>query len=235
MPSSPMTTKKFKRGKLITFEGPDGAGKTTQCQLLKETMEQNSLPVRLIKFPQKHIGSTERWLKEYLQGHFSVIDPKAIAYQFALNRFDVKSEMEDILSKGTHLLIDRYVGSNMAHQGARSNQLDPTGQKEFCQWVYHIEFEELGIPKPDLQIILDCRPEIAKKLREKRNVPADILEKDFEHQQRAYQLFKNLPAYFPELKFLLVKCAPNGSFDKIKTPQAIHEEIWEYLKQQLLS
>ncbi len=104
-----------KRGVLITFEGGEGAGKSTQARLLAEYLEELGIPVLLVREP----GGTA--LGEGLRGVILAgagVDPLAEALVFLAARAELAvSVIEPALAAGKWVLCDRYVDSTLAYQG----------------------------------------------------------------------------------------------------------------------
>ena len=106
------------RGKFIVLEGTDGAGKATQVSSLKKKAGKDGIILEIFSFPV-YDTFTGRAIKEYLSGGFGdpvSIHPKLASIPYVINRFGAKQKIEFFLSKGIHILGDRYYGSNLAHQ-----------------------------------------------------------------------------------------------------------------------
>src|SRR6516164_6148555 len=106
------------RGLLIAIEGIDGSGKHTQAKLLEHSLRSLGHSVYSTGFPQY-----ESWfgtmVGKFLNGDFGRlenIDPHFTALLYAGDRFEARQRLETALSSGKVVLIDRYIGSNLAHQ-----------------------------------------------------------------------------------------------------------------------
>ncbi|KAF1996475.1 P-loop containing nucleoside triphosphate hydrolase protein, partial [Amniculicola lignicola CBS 123094] len=140
------------RGKLIVFEGLDRAGKSTQCQMLIESLRARGERVRGVRFPDRStpIG---QMIDGYLSGEKEQED-HVIHLLFSANRWEsVPSILSDI-EAGTTLVIDRYYYSGMIYSAAKSN---PTLS---LPWARH---PDVGLPRPDLVLFLDISAEEAAK------------------------------------------------------------------------
>ena len=118
------------RGLLIAIEGIDGSGKQTQAKLLELTLKAEGIPVYSTGFPQydSWFGSM---VGKFLNGDFGPlesVDPHFTALLYAGDRFEAKSRLEAALNDGKVVLVDRYIGSNLAHQVARAR---PEKRAEF--------------------------------------------------------------------------------------------------------
>src|SRR3989338_5143583 len=106
---------------LIAIEGTDGSGKQTQVNLLREHFIQEGRTCVVFGFPQygkKSAGLVE----EYLNGRYGGPDdvaPYTASLFFALGRFDGSVQMRKHLASRDIVLLDRYVDSNVGHQGGK--------------------------------------------------------------------------------------------------------------------
>jgi hypothetical protein len=132
------------------------------------------------------------------------------------------------LDKGKIVLIDRYVGSNMAFQGAKFE--DAVEQRGFFVWEDNLEFQLLGIPRPDTNIFLRVPAEISGRLIKERSaktgVKLDEHEKDPEYLKKSLNTYDLLCELFPK-DFSAIECTKNGKL--LSIPQ-ISNLIWEKLK-----
>jgi dTMP kinase len=102
---------------LITVEGLDGAGKTTLVAALAAALEQRGQPVLVLREPGGVVVS-ER-IRELLKDPSLEIDPRAEALLYAAARAQLVAEqLRPLLNAGTTVLLDRFVDSSLAYQGA---------------------------------------------------------------------------------------------------------------------
>ena len=105
------------RGKFITFEGPDGSGKTTVSSAVCERLTELGYSVRYSREPG---GSNiaERIRDIILDPDHTDMDPRCEALLYAASR---RQHLTDIilpsLEQGTHVICDRFVDSSVAYQG----------------------------------------------------------------------------------------------------------------------
>ncbi len=170
-------------GKLIVFEGTDGAGKSTQFELLTRRLEERGTAFRRLRFPRYEEPSSAL-IRMYLDGAFGARPGDVNAYAasafYAVDRYaswakDWRKDYE----AGALFLADRYTTSNAVHQGSKL----PEGEQEaFFRWLYDFEFCKLGLPRPDLVLLLDLPVEMTLELMRRRagagGRKADIHEKD---------------------------------------------------------
>jgi dTMP kinase len=139
------------RGKFITFEGGEGAGKSTQIRLLAQYLRDGGVDVTTTREP----GGTpkaERLREILLSGKFASLGPLAEATLFSAARIDhVDRLIEPTLARGGWVLSDRFADSTRAYQGARGGV-----SSRDIDWL---ERAAVGGVAPDLTFILDLPPE----------------------------------------------------------------------------
>ena len=102
---------------LITVEGSDGAGKTTLVAGLAAALEERGQPVLVLREPGG-VEVSER-IRELLKDPSLEIDPRAEALLYAAARAQLVAEqLRPLLDGGTTVLLDRFVDSSLAYQGA---------------------------------------------------------------------------------------------------------------------
>src|SRR5262245_40802393 len=120
-------------GRLIVIEGVDGSGKRTQTELLSKALAARGVAAVTVSFP--HYDSFfGRMIGRFLNGEFGpleAVDPHFAALLYAGDRLDAKPQLEAALAAGKTILADRYVASNLAHQGSR---VTPDKRAEFLAW-----------------------------------------------------------------------------------------------------
>ncbi|MBA1157360.1 dTMP kinase [Microvirga mediterraneensis] len=138
-------------GCFITFEGGEGAGKSTQIQRLKIRLERLAQPVLVTREPggSPHAEEIRAFI---LSGRAKHLGPLAEALLFAAARIDhLDKTIKPALKSGTHVLCDRFADSTRAYQGSLGNiDEDLIGQ---------LEAVTLQGVKPDLTLILDLPAE----------------------------------------------------------------------------
>lgn len=223
-------------GHFIVIDGIDGSGKKTQFDLLKQRLEREGHTIATADFPQygqKSAGLVE----EYLNGIYGTaeeVGPYAASILYAVDRFAASKKIRQWINEGTTVISNRYVTSNMGHQGAQIH--DPVERTKFFAWNDALEFTTFKIPKPDLNIILHVPAKIAQELVDRKTARSyttnkrDILEADLKHLERAEQTYIEMTQTFPN--FTLVECTED---DAILSPETIHEKIWQVVMSKLRS
>src|SRR5277367_3499351 len=189
-------------GKLIAIEGIDGSGKRTQVELLANALRQRGYSVHQTVFP-KYESTFGRLIGQFLDGQLGsleTVDPRFTALLYAGDRLEAKPELEAALGKGQIVLADRYIGSNLAHQGARSA---PETRNDFIDWIRHVEYSIYGLPREQLILYLRVPPQQAQKLvlqktaREYTSAAQDLQESSLHHLQNAADVYDQLSAHAP--------------------------------------
>ncbi|BDD05210.1 dTMP kinase [Aureibacter tunicatorum] len=189
-------------GKIITIEGLDGAGKSTQIDLMIKKLESLGLKYKYIHFPMLNKGVYGGLIAKFLRGEFGELDdvhPTLVALLFAEDRKEHKSKLLQWLSEGYVVILDRYVNSNIAFQCAKV--ATQSEKDELKSWILDFEFNHNDLPKPDISFFLDVPLEIIEKSLQKErtgedraylNGKEDIHESSFELQRNVYQEYNVL-------------------------------------------
>lgn len=164
----------MKQGMLVTFEGIEGCGKSTQVMLLSSWLKTQSIPHFCTREPGgTEIGALIRRI--LLSEETGNLDPMAEVLLYLADRFQhISDVIRPRLEAGELILSDRFHDSTVAYQGyARGLPLD---------WIRHIWRDSGNSIDPALTFILDVQPEIGivrslKKLEDQR-----LDESRFEHE-----------------------------------------------------
>lgn len=215
-----------RRGKLIVIDGSDGSGKSTQIELLSQTLAANGYEGVVFDFPQ-YSATSAVLIEKYLRGEYGDLDPRAASVLYAIDRFDASNKIREYLDAGKIVLADRYVAANAGHQGAKI--ADYAERIAYYKWLDNLEYSVFNIPKPDLNIILHMPAEIAWELIEERskakNQSRDIHENDPAYLKAAEQVYLEIAKLFPNSK--QVECTENGN---VLTPKQVHAKVWELVR-----
>ena len=105
------------RGRLITIEGLDGAGKTTLVTGLSDALAERGQPVHVLREPGG-VELSER-IRDLVKDPALTMGPRAEALLFAAARAELVAErVLPLLAAGEWVLLDRFVDSSLAYQGA---------------------------------------------------------------------------------------------------------------------
>lgn len=175
------------KGKLIIIEGLDGSGKSTQIELLTKRAQSLGKKVRQIKFPNYEEDSSAL-VKAYLGGELgslNEISAYAASTFYSVDRYATyRRHMKEDYENGCIFLLDRYTTANMYHQ---TTKLPRAEWDSFLNWLEDLEYNKLELPKPDLVLYLDMRPQTAKRLMEAR-YHGDESKKDLHESNFQYLL-----------------------------------------------
>jgi dTMP kinase len=189
-------------GRLIAIEGIDGSGKRTQMDLLTQQLIAGGNRVYSTGFPQ-YDSWFGKMVGQFLDGRLgplNAVDPHFTALLYAGDRFEAKPTIETALREGKIVLIDRYIGSNLAHQTARA---PAANRDDFRRWIEHLEYTIYGLPREDLIIYLRVPPSEAQKLvaqksqRSYTSAKQDLLEASLHHLQDAAAMYDLLARNAP--------------------------------------
>ncbi len=214
------------RGRLIVLDGIDGSGKSTQLKMLDDELKFIGYKTEVIHFPQ-HGSRSAAMVDDYLAGKFGSVNPYAASAFYAVDRFEAGPRIEAWLKEGKVVLSDRYVTANAAHQGGKI--VDHFERLKFFKWLDNLEYTVFGIPKPDLNIILNVPAEAAIQLLKLRAEDAHHVDKMHEpnkqHLVNSYNAFVEISRLFPNTK--LIECVQNN---ELLPPEQIHNKVWDFVR-----
>ena len=182
----------------ITFEGGDGAGKSTQITTAIDGLRNAGWTVADAREP----GGTPlgQEIRELLLAPESDIDPRAEALLFAADRAqNIATFVRPALARGEVVIQDRYIDSSIAYQGA-SRGLPADDLRAISAWATQMLV-------PDLTILIDLDPAIAAA-RRNGTTPDRIEAEGLEFQYRLRQGYLDIAAAEPQ-RFVVV----NGELD----------------------
>ena len=203
----------MRRGRLISFEGLDGAGKTTQMRLLEQWFQVQNISCISTREPGgTPLGSEIRHL--LLQRPELAITPLAEALLFQADRAQHFSTLIlPALASGTHIITDRCFDSSIAYQGvARNVGAELIEQLSLIATQGHV---------PDLTILLDLDPTLVQVRTHHSNnsMREEQTHFDREHEEfhvRLQQAFLSLAQKHSERIKVI---------DATQSPQQIHQEV----------
>jgi dTMP kinase len=183
---------------LIAIEGVDGAGKRTLSEGLRTSFQASGKSVATLAFPRYGQSVTADVAAEALHGEHGDLTSSvyAMALLFALDRAGAIGEIERLTRESDVVILDRYVASNAAYSAARLHE-DAAGQA--VAWVHGLEYQRLGLPAPDWQVLLNVTAELAgerARSRAERDPTRvrDSYERDDGLQQRTGAVYAELAA-----------------------------------------
>lgn len=202
------------RGRFVTFEGGEGAGKTTQVDLLVAALRRAGVRAEATREPGGSAGA-EAIRRLLLEGESERWDAISEALLLVAARRDhLIRRLVPALEQGVWMVCDRFADSTLAYQGYGKGL--PISQIE----VLH-RFA-LGDFAPDLTVILDLPVEIGLARAAGRHSALDRFERlDREFHERLRQGFRRIAADHPE------RCVV---IDAADTPEAVHRAVLAALR-----
>jgi dTMP kinase len=208
------------KGRFITLEGGEGAGKSTQARLLARKLEPLGVSVVVTREPGGSPGAEE--LREViLSGKVAPFGPAGEAILFSAARIDhVDRTIAPALARGQWVICDRFADSTRAYQGAAGN-IDPA-------LIASLERVAVGAVKPDLTLMLDIAPETGLGRAAARRRPGEAIDR-FEREGAGFhetlrQAFLAIARAEPE------RCAV---IDANNPAEAVAEAIWICVRERL--
>jgi len=188
-PDIPIPDGKHRAGHFITFEGGEGAGKTTQIRRLASRLRNAGIAVVETREP----GGTpaaEAIRHILLGGTARSLGAEAEAILFAAARRDhVDRLIAPALARGDWVLCDRFADSTRAYQGAAG--IDAAA-------IDVLERAAVGAASPELTFILDIPVELGMARANGRSAPDRFEADDFAEQERRRRVFLDIAARDPE-------------------------------------
>jgi dTMP kinase len=159
------------RGKLITIEGLDGAGKSTLAEGLREALAARGLRVELLREPGGVAVSEQ--IRALVKDPALAVAPRTEALLYAAARAQlVEERLLPLLREGVLVLLDRFVDSSLAYQGA--------GRALGVDEVRAINRFATGPLSPDRTLLLRIPPAVGRSRQRTRALEPDRLEREGE-------------------------------------------------------
>ena len=214
--------------RLIVIEGLDGGGKSTQLELIKKVYPD----FRYITFPNYNSPSGEI-VTNYLKGVYNEENSLVSAYTascfYAVDRYtSYKTDWEKDIKSGKTVISARYVSSNAMYQ---MTKLPEEKWEDYLDWLYDMEYNKFGMPKPLGTIFLDMPTEVSRKLLLKR-YNGDETKLDLHESNLNFMNDCRKAAEYVAKKegWTIISCSENGEPLPI---DLIHREIIKKIKELL--
>ncbi len=215
--------------KTIAIEGIDGSGKALQSELLQERWARAGKSVRSLSFPcyDTFFGAE---VGRYLRGEgvrADEVDSRSMCLWYALDRFDAmrghEQWTEDIL------LLNRYTLSNAVYQSVRAIDREIA---ENWDWVQKLEHGRLGLPRPDLYLILDVAPDDAQRNVDSKGVREYVDGRDVYESQhglltRARKRYLDIARREPSMA--VIRC--DDQKIGLRPADEIAQDVWRVIKE----
>ncbi|MBI3793943.1 MAG: dTMP kinase [Nitrospinae bacterium] len=192
-----------KKGLFIVIEGLDGTGKTTQAVALVERLKKNSLDAIYLKEPTNGPWGTKiRAIAD--KGRDGITPEEELGYFINDREEDSRLNIIPALASGKVVVMDRYIYSNAAYQGALGLSPDVIFEKN------------RAFPKPDVVFFLEIPPEEGLKRVNKRGGANEGFEK-IEYLRRVHATFNGNAEGFKKMVRI----------DALQEEEKIAEAIWQ--------
>lgn len=204
------------RGYLITFEGSEGSGKTTQVNRLAERFEKHNFDVLVTREPGgTDIGEEIRRILMHSEVG-SKMTPEAELLLFAASRAQlVREVISPAIASGKVVLCDRFLDSTTVYQGV--------GRRIASEPVTMINKFAVGDLMPDITVILDLPAEVGlERARHRaREMPDRMEQENIEFYRKVREGYLVLAKALPG-RFIVI--------DASKSIEEVEEAIWENLR-----
>ena len=172
------------RGRLITIEGLDGAGKSTLARGLQRAVAERGGEAQVLREPGG-VELSER-IRALVADPALAVSPRAEALLYAAARAQlVEERLQPLLQEGALVLLDRFADSSLAYQGA--------GRALGVKQIREINQFATGRLKPDRTLLLRIDPAAGRARQQQRALQPDRLERESE------RFFEAVAAAYDEL------------------------------------
>ena len=180
---------------LIAIEGIDGAGKGTQAARLVASLREQGLRVDSLQFPRYGATTFGAAIGDFLNGRFGALNevhPQLAAVLYAGDRYESRSLLLHMMANNDVVVLDRFVGSNLAHQSAK---LEGHERTALVEWIEKIEFDVFQLPRPTLTILIDMSSQMSRELVSRKAVrdytdqEADLQESDLPYLEKVRRCY----------------------------------------------
>ena len=202
------------RGLLLSLDGLDGSGKSTQCRLLADWLRRRGRDVVQCADPGGTAVGTA--LRDILLNHRGEMTPACEAFLFMASRAQLVTEViRPALAAGHAVVSDRFLLANVVYQGYAGG-LD-------VDQLWEIGRLSTGGLEPDLTIVLDLPLEVA--LSRRNRAPDRLESRAREYQQRVREGFLSEARRRPD-RIAVVDASPPVEV----VHERIREEVWRVLE-----
>lgn len=219
------------KGKLIVIEGTDCSGKETQTKMLVGKLENLGIKCKRFSFPNydsptgKIVGGPYLGKNYICDGWFNEgavnVDPYVSSLYYAADRkYNIK-KIYELINSGVNVILDRYVYSNLAHQGGKIS--DDKERQKMYKFLEKLEFELLELPQADIKVFLHMPYLVSCELKKNRNESPDQHEASKEHLISAEKAYKEIADIYG---FKSIECNKDLVPRNI---EVINEELFDFV------
>ncbi|MCC8377518.1 MAG: dTMP kinase [Rickettsia endosymbiont of Graphium doson] len=201
---------KLKQGTFITFEGGEGIGKSTQCQMLYEYLKSQNIPVILTR----EVGGTSvaEKMREILV-HTDLLPMSELLQAMAARYDHMVKKIIPALQAGKIVICDRFIDSTACYQGLEL--------ENGIELVYNLHKDLMPPLMPDITFFIDVESSIAIERVNSRHMSNKFDVRGLDFYNKIYDCFKGLSEKFPE-RIVTIKASDLN-------PTQVHELIKKHL------
>ena len=201
---------KLKQGIFITFEGGEGIGKSTQCQMLYEYLKSQNIPVILTR----EVGGTNvaEKMREILV-HTDLLPMSELLQAMAARYDHMVKKIIPALQAGKIVICDRFIDSTACYQGLEL--------ENGIELVYNLHKDLMPPLMPDITFFIDVESSIAIEQVNSRHMSNKFDVRGLDFYNKIYDCFKELSKKFPE-RIVTIKASDLD-------PEQVHELIKKHL------
>ncbi len=217
---------------LIAIEGIDGSGKGTQSKRLSERLIAAGVSATVLQFPRYAETTFGSAIGDFLNGRFGSLEqvhPQVASVLYAGDRFESRTVLQQAINDHDIVILDRFTGSNLAHQSAK---LEGQERSELVAWIDHIEHVVFGLPRPNLNILIDISSRWSRELvsrkgeRDYTDDEADIQESNLPYLERVRRCYLGIAEQREDWQVV----ASLSEDDELRTVSDINNELFELIR-----
>ena len=215
-------------GKFIVIEGTDCSGKETQSKKIVKKLNDLGKKAIYLSFPNyetptgKIVGGPYLGKEEISHSYFTEgavnVDPKVASLYYAADRYYNLKEIKNYLSEDYIVILDRYVSSNQGHQAGKLKTKEE--RDEMYEWIYNLEYNVMGLLKPDITYFLHMPATYSFELTKNR-LSLDELEKSIDHLRDAEYAYLELKDKY---NFIYIPCTNS---EGLRAIDEINDELFD--------
>jgi dTMP kinase len=213
----------------VAFEGIDGSGKSKHLAKLEQELTTSGARVKSFSFPEYN-GFFGEELGRLLVGDHPLgadqLDSKSMALWYAMDRWNALKD--ERLEQFDFVLLNRFTLSSAVYQSVRVHTGLPN---DFVNWIFELEQTRIGLPAPDLYLVLDVSPDVSQKnvrrkgFREYSGKKLDVYEQSTELLRAARARYLELARRLPCIE--IIDCMTKHG--KMKSYDEVHGAVLECL------